>query len=125
MRWIAVCAVFAVSQVALAEELRGKVVSIADGDTITVLDAEKAQHKIRLQGIDAPEKKQAFGTKSKEMLTEKVASHEVVIAWNKKDRYPPASFAFQLEDVMVNKKSLREKLQFLRSPAAVMAQESR
>jgi endonuclease YncB( thermonuclease family) len=36
---------------------------VADGDTITVLDADKVQHKIRLAGIDAPEKKQAFGNR--------------------------------------------------------------
>lgn len=87
MRWIAVCAVLAVSHVVIAGELRGKVVNVTDGDTITVLDAEQAQHKIRLQGIDAPEKKQAFGSRSKELLTEKVAGHEVVIEWKEKDRY--------------------------------------
>jgi endonuclease YncB( thermonuclease family) len=32
-------------------------VAVADGDTITVLDADKRQHKIRVSGIDAPEKK--------------------------------------------------------------------
>ncbi len=37
-----------------AKELRGRVVRVADGDTITVLDSEKAQHKIRLDRIDAP-----------------------------------------------------------------------
>jgi len=46
-----------------ATELTGRVVSVHDGDTITVLDADKKQHKIRLAGIDAPEIKQAFGTK--------------------------------------------------------------
>ncbi len=39
-----------------AVELRGKVVSVSDGDTVTVLDAERHQHKVRLAGIDAPEK---------------------------------------------------------------------
>ena len=38
----------------------GKVVSVADGDTITVLES-KTQHKIRLFGIDAPEQRQDFG----------------------------------------------------------------
>lgn len=49
-----------------AEVLTGHVVGVTDGDTITVLDAAKVQHKIRVAGIDAPEKKQAFGQVSKE-----------------------------------------------------------
>lgn len=61
--------------------------SVADGDTITVLDADKVQHRIRLDGIDSPEKKQAFGTKGKERMIEKVADKEVVVQWKKKDQY--------------------------------------
>jgi endonuclease YncB( thermonuclease family) len=49
-----------------AERLTGTVVGVADGDTITVLDANRVQHKIRLGGIDAPEKAQPFGQRSKE-----------------------------------------------------------
>ncbi len=41
-----------------AETITGRVVGVADSDTITVLDADKVQHKIRLSDIDAPEKKQ-------------------------------------------------------------------
>lgn len=70
-----------------ADEIRGKVVGIADGDTITVLDAAKVQHKIRLEGIDAPEKGQAFGTKSKVKMSETVGEKDVVVRWSKKDRY--------------------------------------
>lgn len=44
----------------------GRVVGISDGDTITVLDRKNTQHKIRLHGVDAPEKAQAFGDRSKE-----------------------------------------------------------
>ena len=87
MRWITVFAVLAVAHVSTANEFRGKVVSVADGDTITVLDGDKVQHKIRLQGIDAPEKNQAFGSKSKELLTDKIAGHEVLVEWKEKDRY--------------------------------------
>ncbi len=39
---------------AAADTLVGRVVGLADGDTVTVLDAQQAQHKIRLAGIDAP-----------------------------------------------------------------------
>jgi endonuclease YncB( thermonuclease family) len=70
-----------------AEEIKGKVVAIADGDTLTVLDDTKTQHKIRLIGIDCPEKKQPFGTKAGEVLGKKVFGKEVVVEWEKKDRY--------------------------------------
>lgn len=49
-------------------EFNGKVVGVADGDTITVIDAKQRQHRIRLAGIDAPERGQAFGFRSKENL---------------------------------------------------------
>src|SRR5580765_8552745 len=48
----------------------GRVVRIADGDTITVLDATNTQQRIRLQGIDAPESHQAFGTQAKKNLSQ-------------------------------------------------------
>ena len=44
-----------------ADSLTGKVVKITDGDTLYVLDANYKEHKIRLAGIDAPERKQAYG----------------------------------------------------------------
>lgn len=70
-----------------AAEYTGKVVSVADGDTITVLDASKTQHKVRLAGIDAPEKAQAFGNRSKQSLSDMVYLKDVTIETNKIDRY--------------------------------------
>lgn len=67
--------------------LRGTVVGLADGDTITVLDASKKTHKVRLVGIDAPERRQPFGTRSREHLSELVFQREVEVHWSKKDRY--------------------------------------
>lgn len=67
--------------------LQGLVVRVSDGDSITVLDADKRQHKIRLQGIDAPEKAQAFGQKSKESLANMVYQKTVQVHWTKKDRF--------------------------------------
>ena len=72
---------------AYAELLNGKVVGVSDGDTITVLDSAKSQHKIRLTGIDAPEKAQAFGQASKRSLSDLVFSKDVEISWEKRDRY--------------------------------------
>ena len=70
-----------------AATLQGKVVGVADGDTITVLDANNKQHTVRLQGIDAPEKDQAFGQKSKQSLNQLVHSKQVTIEFQKKDKY--------------------------------------
>ena len=67
--------------------LVGRVVKVADGDTITVLDSAKTQHKIRLQGIDAPEKGQAYGDAAGRYLSGLVAGQEVRVAWTKRDKY--------------------------------------
>jgi endonuclease YncB( thermonuclease family) len=70
-----------------AEVLVGKVVAVADGDTITVLDDTKVQHKIRLAGIDAPERKQPFGQRARERLSELVFGKTVQVETEKTDRY--------------------------------------
>jgi endonuclease YncB( thermonuclease family) len=64
-----------------------KVVKITDGDTVHVLDQSKAKHKIRLGGIDAPEKKQAYGQKSKQNLSKLIAGKNIEVQYNKRDRY--------------------------------------
>ena len=71
----------------LTKALEGKVVSIADGDTITVLDSGEKQHRIRLTGIDAPESGQAFGTRSRQRLADLVFGKQVIVEYDKKDRY--------------------------------------
>ena len=67
--------------------LHGEVVVLADGDTITVLDAGQKQHKVRLAGIDAPEKRQPFGVRSKESLSAIAFRRRVSVEWTKTDRY--------------------------------------
>jgi endonuclease YncB( thermonuclease family) len=71
----------------IAGTITGKVVGVSDGDTITVLDASKAQHKIRLAGIDAPEKAQAFGNRSKQHLSDSVFGKNVEVISEKNDKY--------------------------------------
>lgn len=73
--------------VAHADVLLGHVVGVSDGDTITVLDDNKQRHVIRLMGIDAPEKAQAFGQQSKKSLSDLVFDRDVSVTWFKKDRY--------------------------------------
>ena len=70
-----------------ADELRGRVVHVADGDTITVLDASNTQRKIRLSRIDAPEKAQAYGDVSRKHLAAFVAGKTVCVEFTKSDKY--------------------------------------
>jgi endonuclease YncB( thermonuclease family) len=70
-----------------AETLIGRVVGIADGDTLTVLDSLNQQHKVRLNGIDAPEKAQPFGNVSKQNLSRLAFNRVVVADCPKVDRY--------------------------------------
>ena len=73
--------------IAWAATLEGHVVGVAEGDTITILDASNMQYKIRLAGIDAPEKKQDFGNVSKRSLSDMVFNQQVKVDWDKSDRY--------------------------------------
>ncbi len=68
-------------------DVTGRVVGITDGDTITVLDNTNVQHKVRLAGIDAPEKKQPFGQKSKQSLSDCAYDKTATIQGDKLDRY--------------------------------------
>ena len=97
MKRTLVCLLLALALAANAETITGRVVGVADGDTITVLDANKVRHKIRLAGIDAPEKKQPFGNRSKESLSELAFDKTVNVETTKRDRY-----GRQIGKVLVN-----------------------
>ncbi len=97
LRQVITTLLLALACTAHAETIMGRVVGVADGDTITVLDADKVQHKIRLAGIDAPEKKQAFGNRSKESLSALTFDKTVAVETTKRDKY-----GRQIGKVLVN-----------------------
>lgn len=79
--------IVAVLQVFSAEIL-GRVVGVSDGDTITILDEmDKGRFRIRLYGIDCPEKKQAYGNKAKQFLASLVYGKRVSVRFSSIDRY--------------------------------------
>lgn len=86
-KFLGLCLSAVVALSAHSETITGRVVGVADGDTITVLDGDKVQHKIRLTGIDAPEKKQPFGNRSKESLSELAYDKTVTVETDKRDKY--------------------------------------
>ena len=67
----------------------GRIVKIVDGDTVHILLDNKTTEKIRLAGIDTPEIRpsQPFAKAAKRYLADMVGAEDVVIVWDKRDRY--------------------------------------
>lgn len=84
------------------------VVSVTDGDTITILQPDKSQLKVRLAEIDCPEKKQPFGTKAKEVLSSKIFGKNVKVEWSKKDRYGRVIGKVYIGNRYINKEMIEE-----------------
>ncbi|ARR04573.1 endonuclease, thermonuclease family [Campylobacter vicugnae] len=79
--------IFLLSNLSFANDITGKVISLADGDTLTILTNDKKQVKIRLAHIDAPEKNQDFGEKSKQNLANLCFGKNSIVKVQSKDRY--------------------------------------
>jgi micrococcal nuclease len=84
---------------------QGKCVGVSDGDTITALTVDKVQHKIRLYGIDCPEKHQDFGQRAKQFTSDMVFSKDVEVDSVDQDRYGRT-----VGIVTITGKSLNEEL---------------
>jgi endonuclease YncB( thermonuclease family) len=88
--------------IAKANTLYGLVVNVADGDTITVLDSTKQQHRIRLLHIDAPERGQAYGRVAQKALAQKINQRQVQVKYKKEDRYGRILGEVFLNDESIN-----------------------
>ena len=87
----------------------GKVIGVADGDTITVLRDKKPQ-KIRLYGIDCPEKRQPFGNKAKQFTSNMVFGKVVEVEPVATDRYGRTVAFVRIENITVNEELIKEGL---------------
>jgi endonuclease YncB( thermonuclease family) len=67
--------------------LEGRVVAVHDGDTVTLLDGRRVQHRVRIAGIDAPERGQPFGGSARDNLARLVHGQEVAAHCHKRDRF--------------------------------------
>lgn len=88
-------------------DLSGRVVSITDGDTLTVL-VDRQPAKVRLVEIDAPEKAQAFGNRSKQSLSDMCFDKEAQIQDKGKDRYGRTLGRVHCEGVDANAEQIRQ-----------------
>lgn len=82
--------------------LRGRVVRVADGDTLSVLDSNNTQYKVRLHGIDTPERDQAHGKAAWQALSELVAGKTVGVVVLGKDSYGRTDGTVYLGDTDIN-----------------------
>ena len=91
----------------VTKTLEGKVVGVTDGDTVTLL-VDHQQYKIRLAGIDAPERKQAYGTKSKLVLSELVTDTPVTVTALGTDKYDRTLGIIYADGQCVNTEMVRQ-----------------
>lgn len=87
-------------------QIKGKVVKVSDGDTFTILTSNKEQIKIRLYGIDAPERKQDFGEMAKQHLANLCAGKDVFIDDKGKDKYNRVLGIVFVDSINVNESLL-------------------
>lgn len=102
---VAFVLLLAVSANAYAD-FEGQVVKVADGDTVTVLH-NREQVRVRLGSIDAPEKRQAFGTRSQQHLSALVFGRTVRVVEDGKDRYGRTIGVLHVQGVNVNREMVR------------------
>lgn len=69
------------------EIIKGKIIGVTDGDTVVMLTESNTQIKIRLDGIDCPESKQAFGQRAKQFTSDFCFGKKVTLISHGKDRY--------------------------------------
>lgn len=88
-------------------QIEGRVVGVSDGDTLTLLTPDKQQVKVRLAEIDAPEKAQAFGNKSKQSLAGICFDKPAVLDVQDTDRYGRTVARVVCGDVDANAEQVR------------------
>jgi len=90
-----------------AAELDGSIVGVADGDTVTLLDASKTQHRIRIDGIDAPERTQPHGQRARQSLAALAHGRSARADCPKVDRYGRAVCRVIVDGVDVGLEQIR------------------
>jgi len=104
-----ICLLLACVDAVHADELVGKVVKVSDGDTLSILLDSKA-HPVRLTEIDAPEKEQAFGNRSRKSLAELCAGKLAKVEDKGRDRYGRILGRVYCDGIYANAEQVREEV---------------
>jgi endonuclease YncB( thermonuclease family) len=95
---------------AFAAEAIGTVIGVSDGDTLTLLDASKNRHRIRLDGIDAPERSQPYGQRARQSLANLAHGRPAQAHCPKTDRYGRAVCRVTVDGVDVGLEQIKRGL---------------
>jgi endonuclease YncB( thermonuclease family) len=101
---------------AAGESFTGKVVNVSDGDTVTVLDSDNKRIRVRINGIDAPEKGrkpvpgQPYGDKARLNMVELAKGKTATVVWHKQDKYGRLVGRVDVDGVDVGLEQLRAGL---------------
>lgn len=90
------------------QTMEGKTKKVIDGDSLVVIDDEGKESEIQLDGIDAPEFKQAFGKDATKVLEKLVANKKVTVKWTAKDNYDRILGKVYVEETFVNLEMLKK-----------------
>ncbi|QDU80504.1 Thermonuclease precursor [Polystyrenella longa] len=101
------CSLLFAEQKKVIEQLEGKVVGVTDGDTVRVL-VNRQTIKVRLEGIDAPESGQSFGTKSKQALSKMIFNERVIVKKTGEDQYERTLGIIFLKNANINAKMVED-----------------
>lgn len=71
----------------VSADINGRIVRVLDGDTVEILGEGNQLKRVRLAGIDAPEKNQPFGQRSRQKLSSMVTQRIVTVTGEDEDRY--------------------------------------
>ncbi|MCL4103893.1 UNVERIFIED_CONTAM: hypothetical protein GTU68_034755 [Idotea baltica] len=85
-----------------AYDLAGRVVRVADGDTLTLLDSRQKQHKVRLFGIDSPESEQPYYKAARKALSGLTAGKDVTVKIKDTDSYGRTVGVIYLDNIDIN-----------------------
>lgn len=90
--------------------MHGKIIRVSDGDTVVLLDSNNEQHRIRLDGIDCPEKGQAYSKVATDFVKDLIAGKYVKVEWTQRDKYNRILGFVFVGETNVNKELLKAGL---------------
>ena len=102
MKILALLALLPLTALAKAYTLTGKVIHVTDGDTVTLMTSDHGKHRIRLYGIDTPEKKQPYGNKARQLMVKLASGKQATAKCSGKDRYSRDICTIYIDDRDIN-----------------------